>query len=93
MAKKWIALLLLACVLCGVLSGCKQKITAQEAAQIVLAELGEDVQPDQAPHVHQATYRNEPCFNVFVTVDQQSFVYIVSDTGDILLSGPSDHQH
>lgn len=92
MAKKWIAILLLVCILGCMVSGCKNKITAEEAAQIVLAELG-TVKPDSAPHVHPSTYNGKSCFNVFITVDGASMVYIVSDTGDILAHGPSDHNH
>lgn len=92
MAKKCIALLLLVCMLGCMISGCKNKITADEATQIVLTELG-SVQPDEAPHVHPTTYNGKSCFNVFVTVDGASLVYIVSDTGNILAHGPSDHSH
>ena len=93
MAKKWIAILLLVCILGGMLSGCKSKITAQEATQVVLADLGDTIQPNETPHVHQSTYQNKPCFNVFITVGDLSLVYVVSETGDILYKGPSDHQH
>jgi len=92
MAKKCIALLLLVCILGCMVSGCKNKITAEEAAQIVLTELG-TVKPDGAPHVHPSNYNGKSCFNVFVTVAGNSLVYIVSDTGDILAHGPSEHQH
>lgn len=91
MAKKWIALLLLVCILGSMLIGCKGKITADEAAQIALAEIG--IQPAEAPHVHESTYENKPCFNVFISVGELSLVYVISDTGNILYSGPSDHHH
>lgn len=94
MAKKWIAVLLLLCMVCGMLSGCKEKITAQEAVAVVLSDLGEGVTPDSNPHVHEGTYDGKNCFNVFITVEGMSLVYVVSDTGKILTKGPgAAHSH
>ena len=92
MVKRVIALLLLVCIFGCLLGGCKNKITAEEAVQIVLTELGA-TKPDESPHVHNSTYNGKDCFNVFVTVNGSALVYIVSDTGEILAHGPSSHSH
>ena len=92
--KKWIALALAACLLCSLLSGCGKKVTAEEAYQIVLDDLGETLAATaESPHVHEATYENKPCFNIFVTVNGVSMNYIVSETGKILHKGAGEHSH
>ena len=91
--KKWIAMLLLATILCGMLAGCGKKITAEEAYQIVLDDLGAAASLAESPHVHEATYEDKPCFNIFVTVDGLSLQYIVSESGKILHKGPGEHSH
>ena len=92
--KKWIALLLMACLLCSMLSGCGKKITSEEAYQIVLEDLGETLAATaEAPHIHTGTYEDKPCFNIFVTVNGMSLQYIISETGKILHKGPGEHSH
>ena len=91
--KKWIALFLLAAMVCGMLAGCGKKITADEAWQIVLEDLGAAANLAEAPHVHEATYEDKPCFNIFVTVDGMTLQYIISESGKILHNGPGEHSH
>lgn len=92
--KKWIALLLMACLLCSMLAGCSKKITSEEAYQIVLDDLGEALAATAtSPHIHEATYDNKPCFNIFVTVNGVSLNYVISETGDIIHKGPGEHSH
>lgn len=91
--KKWITILLLAALLCGMLAGCGKKITAEEAWQIVLDDLGAAASLAESPHVHEATYENKPCFNIFVEVNGLSLQYIVSENGKILHKGPGEHSH
>lgn len=93
MTKKWIAVLLVAVMVCGMLSGCKKEITAEEAHQIVLEELGDLAAITEGAHIHESTYDDKPCFNVYITVEDLSLVYVVSTTGKILASGPSEHSH
>lgn len=92
--KKVIALLLMACLLCGMLAGCGKKVTAEEAYQIVLDDLGETLaETADAPHIHEATYEGKPCFNIFITVNGLSMQYIVSENGKILHKGAGEHSH
>ena len=91
--KKWIAILLLAGILCGMLAGCGKKVTAEEAWQIVAEDLGAVAEMAEAPHIHEATYEDKPCFNIFVTVNGVSLQYIVSENGNILHKGPGQHSH
>ncbi len=91
--KKWIAFLLLACIACSLLAGCGAKITAEEAYQIVLNDLGDLAEQAENPHIHTATYQNKPCFNIFVTVNGMSLNYVISETGSILHKGPGEHSH
>lgn len=92
--KKWISFLLVACLLCGLLAGCGKEITAEEAYQIVLDELGETLAATaEAPHIHEATYEGKPCYNIFITVNGVSMQYIVSMNGKILHQGAGEHSH
>ena len=91
--KKWIAMLLLATILCGMLAGCGKKVTAEEAWKIVVEDLGAAAEMAEAPHIHEATHEDKPCFNIFVTVNGVSLQYIVSENGKILHKGPGQHSH
>ena len=92
--KKWIALLLMACLLCSMLAGCGKKITSEEAYQIVLDDLGKTLAATaESPHIHTGTYEDKPCFNIFVTVNGMSMQYIISETGKILHKGAGEHSH
>ena len=98
--KKVIAMVLLACLVCGLVAGCgaKKKLTAEEAYQVVVKDLketyGEAIAATVAsPHIHEATYEGKPCFNIFVTVNGMSLQYIISQTGDILHAGAGEHSH
>jgi hypothetical protein len=95
MAKRIIAALLLVCILGGMLAGCtKEKITAEQAYQIVLKDLGAAADKAEAPHIHEGTYEEKPCFNIYITVDGMNLQYIISDTGKILSKGPgTGHSH
>lgn len=94
MAKKLIAILLLVCMVCGVLSACKAKeITSEEAYQIVLDDLGALAEKAESPHIHTGTYEGKACYNIYVTVEGMSLNYIVSETGKILSKGPGEHSH
>ena len=93
--KRVIALLLMACLLCGLFAGCGKKITGEEAYQIVLEDLGETLaETAETPHIHEATYEGKPCFNIFVTVNGMSMQYIISQNGKILHKGAGEeHSH
>ena len=92
--KKWIALLLLACLVCSLLAGCGKKITAEEAYQIVLEDLGETLAATaETPHIHEGTFEGAACYNIFVTVNGLSMNYVVSQTGKLLHKGPGEHSH
>ena len=95
MTKKILAVLLLVGILSGMLAGCtKEKITAEQAYAIVLEDLGAAVDKAEAPHIHEGTYKDKPCFNIYITVDGMSLQYIISDTGKILSKGAgSGHSH
>ena len=91
--KKWIAILLLVGILCGLLAGCGKKVTAEEAWQIVLEDLGATADLAANPHIHEATFEDKPCFNIFVEVNGVPLQYIVSQNGKILHKGPGEHSH
>ncbi len=93
--KKWIAILLLAGILCGLLAGCKKNITAEEAYQIVLKDMGVLAEKAEAPHIHESTYEDKPCYNIFITVaNGETLQYVVSTTGKILYKGiGEEHSH
>ena len=92
--KKWIAIFLLVGILCGMLAGCKKNITADEAYQIVLKDTGVLAENAEAPHIHEGTYEDKPCYNIFISANGQSLQYAVSTTGKILYKGIGEaHSH
>ena len=91
--KKWIAILLLVGILCGMLAGCGKKVTAEEAYQIVLDDLDMDIS-EANPHVHEGNFQDNECYYVYVTVDGENMFYAVHKfTGQILNIAKSDHSH
>lgn len=93
--KKWIALLLVVCIVGGVFAGCKGRISEKEAYQVVLDDLGEAAAAKaEDPHIHTASYDNQPCYNIYVTVDGVSWNYVISKTGEIIFKTiGSEHAH
>lgn len=95
MKKRLICMLLLVCLLSSVLCACgeKKEITANDAIDIVMEDLGDSAAYADTPHVHTGTYNNEDCYNVYITVSDMSWMYIISMDGDIITKGPSSHSH
>ena len=95
MKKRLFSILALVCLVCSLLCACekKEEITGDQAAAIVLEALGENAKNVGTPHVHPGTHNNKDCYNVYVTVDGESWVYIVSYDGEILAMGPGSHSH
>lgn len=92
--KKWITMLLLVGILCGMLAGCRKEITAEEAYRIVLEDMGVLAEKTESPHIHEGTYQDKPCFNIFVTVNGETLQYVVSTNGKILYKGiGEEHSH
>ena len=93
MFKKLISALVLVCMICCLLAACSKSITADEAWKIVQEDLGDIAAQAKTPHIHEGTFDNQACFNIFVTVAGESLVYVVSVNGEILHKGLSDHSH
>ena len=93
--KRLIVLLVLACTVCVMLCACqpKEEITAEEAVQIVMDDLGETAADAGPPHVHEGTYDGNPCYNIYITAGDLPFEYVVSIYGDILHKGFGSHSH
>ena len=89
-----LALICLACLLCGLMCGCKKKqITGDQAVTIVLESLDSSAQVEGDAHVHEETINNVRCYSVYLTVNGQSWVYYVSTDGKILSRAFSSHSH
>jgi uncharacterized protein YpmB len=95
--KLFISILVLVCVLCitsVILLTCNNGVvSSDEALQVVLEDLGVTSAESVSPHVHEGTYENQPCYNVYVTVNGESLTYVVSTTGEILHKGEGGHSH
>ena len=84
------------CMLCAVLCACsaKEDITPEEAVEVVMKDLGQLADKASSPHVHEGTYNNQPCYNIYVTVNGVSLTYVISMRGRILYSGAGEaHSH
>ena len=94
MGKKVLAILLMLCIVCTMLTACKaKKISAEEAWQIVLEDLDALAESAGQPHIHTGTYEGKACYNIFVTVADHSLVYVVSESGKLLHKGAAEHSH
>lgn len=93
--KKIVAALLMICMLCGALCACRpeKSITADDAVKIVAEDLGDRLEEASAPHVHEGTYDDKPCYNVYFTLGDESMLYVVSKDGEILYKGEGSHSH
>ena len=96
-AKTTVIVLALVVVLCLVgvllLTCGKESITSDEAVQIVLDDLGLTSDQVETPHVHEGTYENQSCYNVYITANGKSLTYVVSKSGEILHKGEGSHSH
>ena len=70
-----------------------KEITQNEAYEIVLKDLGLKSEQVGSPHIHEGTYKNQSCYNIYVTVDGKSLTYVVSTKGEILYKGEGGHSH
>ena len=88
-------MLLLVCMLCSMMIACgnNEPITEEEAFAIVLEDLKMSESDIPAPHIHTGTYENRECYNIYITLSGESFLYVVSIDGDILSKGPANHSH
>ena len=98
-AKTTILILVLVCVVCisgAILLTCLDsngEITSDEALEIVLEDLGITEEQAGTPHIHEGTYENQDCYNIYVTANGKSLTYVVSTTGEILYKGEGSHSH
>lgn len=96
-AKTTLLILALVCVVCLVaviiLTCNNGVITSDEAFELVLNDLGITESEAGTPHIHEGTYENKPCYNIYITVDGESLEYVVSTTGEILHKGEGEHSH
>ena len=85
------------CVVCIVglifLAQSEKTITSDEAYKIVLKDLGLTSDQVSNPHIHEGTYKNHSCYNIYVTVNGKSLTYVVSTKGEILYKGEGGHSH
>ena len=96
MTKRLISLLLILCTVCALLCACQsgEKITSEQAIEIVKNDLGDAAENMGDPHVHASTYDGTECYNIYITVEKMPFVYVISVYGDILHKGfSSEHAH
>ena len=95
MKKRVICLLVLAGIVCSFLCACasKENITAEQAVTVMLEDLGEDAAKAVNPHVHENTFNNEHVYNIYFTLDGESWVYVISVEGEIMAKGPGGHSH
>ena len=92
--KKILAIILIACMMCITLCACSgEKITEDKAVEIVMEDLGILVNNVTETHIHEGTYENQDCYNIYVTANGKSLTYVVSTTGEILYKGEGSHSH
>ena len=95
MAKRIIAMVLLACMALTLLAACNtnKAIDAEKAKEIALKDMG--IKEDQAEvHVHITEHEGVASFSVYITYEGAQTEYIIhGKTGEILHKGAASHSH
>lgn len=92
--KKLLAILLVAALMCSGFAACGKTLTADEAYQVVLTDLGDEADHAGEPHIHTGDFNGIQCYNIYVTVDGENYFYAVSMGGTILSKGTgAAHSH
>jgi uncharacterized membrane protein YkoI len=98
MKKRIFAIALMALLLLGILAGCKNDgpLTEEEAKQIVIEHSGASAREAANVHVHLGENKDGAVvFNVYVTVNNKSYTYVLhATTGEILsVTEGGGHSH
>lgn len=93
MMKRIIAIAVVLCLICCVFVGCKKNISAKEAFEIVLQDLGKTANSVSTPHIHEGMFDTTPCYNIYVTVGEENWYYIVTVEGEIVNEALLDEAH
>ena len=96
MTKRLFTLFILICMVLFTLCSCEseKKITDNEAFAIMIEDLGENATGVSAPHIHEGTYEGKDCYNIYITANGESLVYVISTSGEILYKGVGgEHSH
>ena len=95
MAKRIIAMVLLACMALTLLAACNtnKAIDTEKAKEIALKDMG--IKEDQAEvHVHITEHEGVASFSVYITYEGAQTEYIIhGKTGEILHKGAASHSH
>lgn len=86
MLKRSTAILLLIIMVAGMFTACQPSITSEEAIQVALADMKADEADVESVHVHEGTYQNQACYNVYITVDGTSMTYVIAFHGGEILA-------
>ena len=93
MKRRIIAIAFVLCLICAVLVGCSKNITADEACQVVYDDLGISAVQAGHPHVHEGTFGDIPCYNIYITVGETNWFYSVTTEGEIVNIAEIDEEH
>ncbi len=85
--KNYIAILTITALLLCLLTGCGSRvISASEAQNIALKDLGVSANEVQDAHTHVLTEGGKPSYSIHITVGDAEYEYVVSANGEILSS-------
>lgn len=95
MTKRLFTLFILICMVLFTLCSCEseKKITDDEAFAIMIEDLGKNAVGLSSPHIHEGTYEGKDCYNIYITANGESLVYVISTDGEILYKGSGSHSH
>ncbi len=85
--KKYFVILTVTAILLSLLSGCSgNPISASEAQNIALKDLGVSAADAQDVHTHVLTEGGKPGYSIHITVGDSEYEYVISADGEILSS-------
>lgn len=98
MLKRTVAIFLLVILVGGLVTACgpeKEPISQAEAVNIAMKDMGIDNSDSPNIHVHEGTYKNQACFNVYITVGDVSKTYVISVNGGEIMGvmNGAGHSH
>lgn len=93
MIKRIICVAIVMCLLCTAFAACSTKLTAEQAYEVVLNDLGEKASMAGQPHIHEGMFGDIPCYNIYVTVGNENWYYAVTTKGEIVNIALMDSAH
>ena len=96
MKKRIMAVLVLVALLLGVFTACGNKtkvLTSEDAQAVAMEQAGLTKDQITDMHTHIVTDNGIPCYNVHITSENGSYVYLIAAADGTVISGGEGSGH